>query len=366
MFFLPCQSPVDPGRQPQKPRHRPEGQLQADRFDRKWIVHQNQKQRRQHCRRRVALPAEQGRRRQKAEHHAGPHHRGRRPGEGRIENQHRNGRCRSQTPPVLSREKAHQRQQIGTVHAADRQNVVDARFRKVHVRLNGQFPLPPRQQGQQKACVVPVKEGSDSLLHGAAQPGGPPPDGVRISLAEGRRSPAVSQQEHALGVEHRYIVIPDAGGALQIHVIRDPLARAQLQKGCVPVIGQPSRQALRLHRRLCTEAGLGGILRQGHGQGPLAIRQGLHGFADLPDIQPVPPQRQRRAHQTEDRPFPPTFRQKQRPKAQCKAHQATGQQPAARQQILRQKDPCGKPAAEQRQPSHLTGYGSGRSVRPSR
>ena len=37
-----------------------------------------------------------------------------------------------------------------------------------------------------------------------------------------------------------------------------------------------------------------------------------------------------------------------------------------RQQILRQKDPCGKPAAEQRQPSHLTGYGSGRSVRPSR
>ncbi len=43
------------------------------------------------------------------------------------------------------------------------------------------------------------------------------------------------------------------------------------------------RQSLRPHRHLCAEAGLGGILRQGHGQGLLGVRQGLHGFADLPD-----------------------------------------------------------------------------------
>ena len=103
MLFLSCQPPVELRRQPQQPRHRPEGQLQADRFDRKWIVHQNQKQRRQHCCRRVALPAKQGRRRQKAQHHAGPHHRGRPAGEHRVEDQRGDGCRRRQTPPVLSR-----------------------------------------------------------------------------------------------------------------------------------------------------------------------------------------------------------------------------------------------------------------------
>ena len=252
------------------------------------------------------------------------------------------------------------------MHSADRQNVIDPRFGQVHIRLSGQLPLPARQQRQQETGVVPGKQFPDARLHGPAQPGGPPPGRVHRPGMEGHRPPAVRQKKHALGVEYRHIVIPDAGRALQIHLVGKALTGRKLQKGRIAVVGQIPRQSLRPHRHLRAEAGLGWILRQGHGQGLLGVRQGLHGFADLPDIQPVPPQRQRRAHQTEDRPFPPTFRQKQRPKAQCKAHQATGQQPAARQQILRQKDPCGKPAAEQRQPSHLTGYGSGRSVRPSR
>ena len=153
---------------------------------------------------------------------------------------------------------------------------------------------------------------------------------------------------------------------MQIHVIRDPLARAHLQKGRIPVIGQLSRQALRLHRRLGSKSSGRWVLRQGHGQGLLAVRQGLHGRADLPDIQPVPSQGQRRAHQAQHRPLPPLLRQKQGQNPRPQTHQTNRQQPAVRQEILGQKDPGGKAAAEKGQPSHLAGYGSGRSVRPRR
>ena len=157
MLFLSCQPPVELGRQPQQPHHRPEGQLQADGLRREGVVQQNQEQRRHQSRGRVALPAEQGRRRQKAQHHAGPHHRGRPASEHRVEDQRRDGCRRCQTPAVLSRKKAHHRQQIRAVHSADRQNVIDPRLGQIHVRLGGQFPFPARQQRQQKTGVVPRK-----------------------------------------------------------------------------------------------------------------------------------------------------------------------------------------------------------------
>ena len=58
-------------------------------------------------------------------------------------------------PPVLPRQELHQRQQIGAVHPADRQNVVDTSLGEIHVRLSGQLPFSACQQRQQKPGVIP-------------------------------------------------------------------------------------------------------------------------------------------------------------------------------------------------------------------
>ena len=153
---------------------------------------------------------------------------------------------------------------------------------------------------------------------------------------------------------------------MQVHIVRDPLAGHQLQKSGIPVISQLPRQSLRLYGDFCAEGHLRGILRQRHGQRLTAAHQRFHRCADLPYIQPVPSQSQRRANQTQHCPSPPVRRQKQRQNACAQTYQTAGQQPAVRQGVLRQKDPGGKAAAKQGQLSHFAGYGSGRSVRPSR
>ena len=154
-LFCPHEALIDFGRQPQQPRHRPERQLETDGLCRKGIGGQNQEQRSQQCCGWVAFPPEQGRRRQQAQHDAGPHHRGGRPGEQCVKYQNGNGhRCR-QMPPVLPRQELHQRQQIGAVHPADRQNVVDTSLGEIHVRLRGQLPFSACQQRQQKPGVIP-------------------------------------------------------------------------------------------------------------------------------------------------------------------------------------------------------------------
>ena len=91
-------------------------------------------------------------------------------------------------------------------------------------------------------------------------------------------------------------------------------------------------------------------------------RQRLHRRADLPDIQPVPPQRQCRAHKAEYRTLPLRRGQKQRKYACADTRKPHRQQPVHCQQILRGKYSGGKAAAKNSQSSHFTNFCS---VRPA-
>ena len=233
---------------------------------------------------------------------------------------------------------------------------------QIHIRLCRQSALLPRQQRQQKARIVAAKQRANPCLHSVSQPDRPPPGRALTPRTEAGCSPAVGHQEHTLGVEHRHIIVPNPGGTLQIDVLRHPLPGTKLQKRRIAVIDELSRQPLCPHRHLGAETGLRGVVRQRHGQCLPGGRQRLHRRADLPDIQPVPPQRQCRAHKAEYRTLPLRRGQKQRKYACADTRKPHRQQPVHCQQILRGKYSGGKAAAKNSQSSHFTNFCS---VRPA-
>lgn len=113
---------------------------------------------------------------------------------------------------------------------------------QIHIRLCRQSALLPRQQRQQKARIVTVKQGANPCLHSVSQPDRPPPGRALTPRTEAGCSPAVGHQEHTLGVEHRHIIVPNPGGTLQIDVLRHPLPGTKLQKRRIAVIDELSRQ----------------------------------------------------------------------------------------------------------------------------
>ena len=159
----------------------------------------------------------------------------------------------------------------------------------------------PGEHGGENIRRVPGKQRADFLPHGPAQTNRPPAGACPAAVAGLYRSPAVGQQKHAPGGKGGHVVLPDAGGAFQIHIRGDGLSGLQAQKLLPAVVHQPPRQALRLYGGL----GAVGIVRQGHDQTPLCLRQGLHGPLDLAEVQPVIAKGQGQAHSRQQHPLAP-------------------------------------------------------------
>ena len=334
MFPLPRQEPVELRRHPQKARHRPERQLQADGRGGIGVLEQNQEQRRQQGRGAVALPLEEGRRQQQDQHHAGAHHRRAAPGKNRVKHQQADHAPRQQLPAVAAHQQLHQRQQESAVHTGHRQDVQQPRLRQVPVGPVGEAGGVPRQDRAQKGRHIAAVKGIYLLPHGVAQPDGPPPGHVRRPAGDHRLSPLIGQQVDPLGGKGGDVVVPDAGGVSDLRRHLHSLARPQRQQLRTAIVHDFSRQALRLRGDPGAVVGGLRVIAQGQRQGALLPAQGLHRPLDVADIQPVPPQGQGQAGPRQQHPPAPDGRQKQPPPGQEERRPGAGQQPRTGQQVL--------------------------------
>ena len=98
MLFLAGQELVQPGRQPQEPRHGSKRKLQADGGCREGGLQQNTSKSCRHGCGRIVVPPEQGRKAQKGKHNAGPDYGGAPAGHQGIKRQCRDGHQSAQTP----------------------------------------------------------------------------------------------------------------------------------------------------------------------------------------------------------------------------------------------------------------------------
>ena len=365
---LPQQQVLELRRQPEKPRHGSEGQLQTDGGRRKGVRQQDQKQGGGQRGGRVAVPLKQGCRQHEHHHDAGPDHRGTGPGQQRIEHQDGQRQHRRQTVPVPSCEQQNQRHQKAAVHPGHRQDVAESRLRQVGPGFFRQSGRVPGEDGAEERGLISVKQRRHPVLHGPGRMGGPPPWRAGGSLTvDGFVSPLVGQQEHSLSGEVGNGILPKPGGILKFHLCRHCLSRLQVQQ-VRPAVADHLAQGnpLQLHCHLGAVVRGDGVLQKSHGSGALAAGQGRKRRPYSIAVQPVPPQGQGQPRAHQQHPLPPKSRQQQGEAGRGKENCRHGQKKPLRQQILGQTDPQSEGHGERGQLAHgLSSFPSCQTARPA-
>ena len=265
MLFLASQELVQPGRQPQKPRHGSKGKLQADGGCREGVLQQDAPKSRRHGRGRIVLPPEQGCKTQERKHDAGPDYGGAPAGHQGIKRQCRDGHQGAQ-PLAAECDCLQKERQKAAVHAGDGKDMVDPRLGEVGLNLRRQSGLVSCQDAAQQRGSITGKQAGDAVHQGVPGPDRPPADGSGSAVGDPeRRCPLpcfIGQQKDPLGGERGHVLIVDRCGAFQCDSYLHALAGRKLQQIRLAVEHQLSGKTIQQNGDLGSVIRWLGIIRQ--------------------------------------------------------------------------------------------------------
>ena len=345
------------GRHPEDAADGGKGELQADGGRGEGVRQQDEEQGREDGGETVPLPAEEGREEQEREHHAGPQHRGGRPGEQSVEKEKRQAQEGREPPPVAAQDQVEKFHEVGAVHPGDGEKMVKPHLGEVIPGLLGDAGAVPGQDCREEGGGILGEDGIDALRHGAGRPLGEPAKAPGAADLHGLLPSPVTEEEDAFGGEVPDVLIPDCPGAAEAHIAGDAVPRLQAQQGFAAVVdGLAGDEAFQPDGDLGTVLRGLRILAEGHGDGlPLRVRQQLRRGEDQLGVEGVVPKARRQGAAQQQRPPPGKIgpaQQEDRQGRQGKAKPRPRQPKRRRQQVLRQEDPQGESPAQESQSSH--------------
>ena len=345
------------GRHPEDAADGGEGELQTDGGRGEGICQQDEEQGREDGGEAVPLPAEEGCEEQEREHHAGPQHRGRGPGEQSVEKEQRQAQEGREPPPVAAQDQVEKLHEVGAVHPGDGEQVVEPHLREVVPRLLGDAAAVPGEDRREEGGGILGENSVDALRHGTGRPLGEPAKAPGAAALHGLLPSPVAEEEDALGRKVPNVLAPDRPGTAEAYITGDGVPGLQSQQGLASVVdGLAGGEAVQ------PDGDFGAVLRdlrilaEGHGDGlPLRVRQQLRRGEDQLGIEGVVAKTRRQGAAQQQRPPPGKIgpaQQEDRQGRQGKAKPCPRQAKHRRQQILRQEDPQGASPAQESQSSH--------------